>query len=404
MSNNLNVAPGSDVSDISQFESVLVIVKQDNQLVGFWAPIDWVNYGANRATLKIVNATDLADVDIRGVDPLHSSNVDQGQIYPAGPDSQDRILISRPPLDPDEAINLIATLYEKYLIFPRTLANLQILDRLSSNVVNDYTQILVPFYGYLNAVTLTWLSKTKPVKLNKYDTAYVMTGETNMLNLIKAQFNQLSQQVTGPLPVDEAKIEITLEMLRILNRGLVPQSVIDQFINQVLSSAELCSLIVLMNQFPKELKIESDSVEAALFNLSKEEMRIILTTNDPVEGDEIFILQYDDPQRLNVLYNSADHIAAINYYLGFPIDALDLSHSYLTGSIVPATSCIYNKRYKFDRIIDALYPPVYTAESDFISNYRQVANRGLENRFPRFTIDVDHHQVGYNNMYDSQVQ
>ena len=411
----LNVAPGVNILDLSQFNSVLVIIinLETNTLTGLWAPIDWVNYGANRATLKIVKTAEFDFSKINIINPQLAPKADQ---LTAGLPKADQltntstnILISRPPLDLDEAINLIQTLNDKQTIFQRTLDNLEVVDRLAGNDIKGYNEVLIPLYGHLNAVTSTWLSRHKLITATKYDTDYILKeANNNILKRSQHEFNQLQHQISEPLPINREIASVILEMLSILNRGLAPKLIIDQFINNVLGSAELCGLLFVLNKFPDGLHVTDEAIIAGLNNLSHEETRVVLTTDAPITDDEIFIFEYDDLTKMNGMYSPADHISAINYYLGFPVNILDLSKSYLTGSILPATCCrVYEMRAmdsqnassnsnevvtEFDRVINTLYPRMYTIRDECESQYQNL-DVSNHRRSLKMTVDINKQQV-----------
>jgi hypothetical protein len=257
----LNVAPGSRVNT-DEFEFVLVVIKEAKSYIGFWSSIDWINLGVNHSTLKIIKSSDLDLIDI-------------SDRYPGPELITDRVLISRPPLTIEQTTNLIDGLNEERVIFSRTLINLETLDQLATNQTKDYNSILVAFYAHLDAVTSTWSNQTTPVKLSKYDIKYANIDPENILASIKSEFNQLQYQVNGPLPIDQTKLTLAMSMLEILKTGLASESLIQNFINNVLGSAELCSLLHLLSSFPKQIKISQTSIELGLLSLSREETRIM---------------------------------------------------------------------------------------------------------------------------------
>jgi hypothetical protein len=94
------------------------------------------------------------------------------------------------------------------------------------------------------------------------------------------------------------------------------------------------------------------------------------------------------------MYSDDDHSKAINYFLGFPINSLDLSQSYLTGSIIPATSCSIDE-FNFERTIDALYPKVYTNPVDgrLWRSHQALSVEIRDDAALRFTFDLNKHKV-----------
>ena len=341
-------------------DQILVIVKRDQNSIGLWAPADWKKYG----TVKFVNP---------------NINVTISDRYP-GPElkSMEMVPVSYSKLNYQHTIELIDTLVEDKVIFARTLSNLKSASALKITDINAYKQILLPFYGHLQAVTLTWLHNVKLIRTGKYNTNYVTTGdlEQDLVKLLKQEFNQLEHQVYGELPTDGDKIDIGIKMINLLSEDIMTHPLLPEFFEITFGSAELCAMVISLTQITGGIRPDQSAIETAVNYLSKEESRVILTTEQQINGDEIFIFPYVDAISTSngLIYSIDDHRNALDKYLGFDPNELDLSQSYLTGSILPATICppINSITTKPEVIINALYPSKYTVteHGDNYNHYR----------------------------------
>ena len=161
----------------------------------------------------------------------------------------------------------------------------------------------------------------------------------------------------------------------------------ETFSGQIHKHRKGCSVQTIM---PKP-----NALKASLLMLIHEEQRMIAplikTSKGKVHltGEESFIFDIDSAQMLaENLYSLKKSLEYFRHYVGPSFDDLDLSHSFITGSAIPAC-CVKNKRewesVQHDKFIDIFYPANYTPiQSKFDKSKLQSA---LQNG--QMTIEID---------------
>lgn len=140
---------------------------------------------------------------------------------------------------------------------------------------------------------------------------------------------------------------------------------------------------------------KSKALEAGLLMLIHEEQRtiapLIKSSKGKVHltGNEPFIFDVDSAHMLaEGFYSLKDCLKYFRYYVGPSFDDLDLTHSFITGSAIPAC-CVKNKfgwrPVEHEKFMDIFYPANYTPiQSKFNKSKLQSA---LSNN--QMTIEID---------------
>ena len=171
---------------------------------------------------------------------------------------------------------------------------------------------------------------------------------------------------------------------------------ISDCLNLALSSPDMAILIPHMAEFEQRLKTEFSvpffnivtggaignigirvfpgTLMLGLNYLSHEEVRDVMKGGAKVNWESPYILSYSDYLKLRMVgFNLDDALKLADYYSNGIISKLDLSRTYITGSIIPALLTISYSRSDFSRefLIDLLYPAEYTAPDDY-DKYRRL--------------------------------
>jgi hypothetical protein len=357
------------IPDIDSFSCVLIIPQPEanGSIKGIWASISWAEMEVNQRTLKIVTR------DALDLIASFASYVPKPNPMP------EQILISDSPLTYLQATSLLDIFEYRDGTFTRTLNSLHALDLLLLGNDNIYRRYLAELYAHLTRVTDDWLydanQRILSVLNQTFDSPFI--AQTKLLSVI----------VDQPLPSSEAKLKIGYKIYQFLE-SRDPQLALE-FSRRVIHSAELAPLIGTFGfSLPKAINL-----------LSYDECRTVLTTSRKIDVNEMFVFDITD---LITVENTDQRISQ---YLGFPVDALDLSNCCLTGSIIPY---VYGKKQEEYSITQTT---LITNEDNWIRSARRLRMNPIvgslttvtekdgfidvqvEDELSRFEIQASPHQI-----------
>ena len=147
----------------------------------------------------------------------------------------------------------------------------------------------------------------------------------------------------------------------------VPKSVtLRAVIEDLLCSPDMCIALAYADQLP--ITMTRILIERILKFLIQEEIRDVVNINQPITFDMPYILPIGVIPGLPSLKQCLENA---DYYTSGILKVLDLSCSYVTGSLIPACAGLPLPGISTKYTIDSLYPSKYTVPTDY-DKYRRI--------------------------------
>lgn len=399
------------VAQVRKYDRLLVITTHDKSMVGTWVSTAYAHIGNNLRFCVEVNLTDL--VDVKFDRSLASSTV----LVNDSPHSLDIIIDIGRSLDFE--YNLLSVfhrlvyydsilsddlgLYTQQLILLETNVNLMLsLIRKEKYLTKDINKTFELYIASnivdpnLSQLAQTIADKFQVSIMTERFAAYPDLPEYNesvihqvitlflmfndKINLIKLT----EQRRLNTLEVDlTAKLNLTGDQSKELEgRFYSKRKRADRLIFE--ATDRMQAVFNAINRLPicAYLIFSLDSLNLELLPrivincldlLARQEIKDVLS-DVKITGNEVYIFPitldgFDSHRESLNVQTYANAMDNLDYFVGFAINELDLSQSYLTGSCIPA--CCHVSRYKSRYYIDTFYPGQYTIPNDY-NEYRNV--------------------------------